>query len=165
MSKYIPWYKRNYLVDPKVQLKIVLFLAGIALVAAVTICLIAYERLIQLGALFNHSAVPPAALPRAFEAIATSLMFRLISIVVLMVIMFSAAGIALTHRIAGPIWKLQVELRRFLAGEDVRPIQFRRHDEFQELPDLINELMDGYEKSRSRSTKVAAASHQRTIEE
>jgi len=142
----LPWYKKNYLVDPLPQIRIVGMLAGIATVAAVAICCIAYERLMKLDVLFNRSLIPPAALPSAFEAIARSLMYRLITIVVLMVLIFTAAGILLTHRISGPIWKLQKELKRFLAGEQIRPIHFRKGDEYKELPELINKLIEGYRK-------------------
>ena len=142
----VPWYRRNYIIDPRVQLKIVCFLASIALIAAAIICYVAYAKLLQLGVLFNYGSVAPAAMPAAFQSIANSLMYRLIAIVCVMVLTFSLAGVILTHRIAGPIWKLQSELRKFLAGEEVKPIRFRSSDEFQELPRLINALLEKYRK-------------------
>lgn len=144
----VPWYNRNYVIDPSVQLKIVLFLGSIALAAASGICLIAYERMLELGNLFNTTVVPPAALPAAFKEIADSLMYRLAAMVTVMIILFCLAGILLTHRVAGPIWKLQVELRRFFDGEDIKRIAFRKRDEFQDLPKLINKLIDGYKGPR-----------------
>ena len=141
------WYQRNYLIDPKAQLKIVSLLAGVAIIASILICAIAYERLIKLGVLFNGSGVPIALLPEAFRDMANSLMDRLIAIVLLMVVVFGVLGVLLTHRVAGPIWKLQSELKKILRGEDVHPIHFRKHDEFKELPDLINKLVAGYKKN------------------
>ncbi len=141
-----PWYKRRYIINPQMQFKIVFFLAGIATVAAILICVVAYERLITLGSLFNSSLIPPAALPEAFKMLANSLMIRLGIIVILMILVFGITGILLTHRIAGPIWKLERNLKKFLAGEDIPPIGFRRSDEFRELPRLVNELMKGYKR-------------------
>jgi hypothetical protein len=145
------WYPRNYLINPHVQLKIVFLLGGIASVTSIIICAIAYERLLRLGALFNHSVVPPVAMPGVFKGIADSLMFRLLGIVSLMIGAFCIIGIILTHRVAGPIWKLQTQLKKFLSGEDIQPIRFRRRDEFRELPELINKLIDGYRGPRDKS--------------
>lgn len=140
------WYRKNYLIDPKVQLKIVSLLAGVALIAAVVICVVAYERLIKLGILFNSSYVPPAVLPQAFKELAASLMFRLCLVVVLMVVVFGAVGVVLTHQVAGPIWKLQNELKKFLNGEPIPPLKFRQHDAFKDLPEYINKLIEGYKR-------------------
>src|SRR5262245_55183118 len=119
------WYRKNYLIDPKVQLKIVSLLAGVALIAAISIRVVAYERLIKLGALFNSSIVAPAVLPQAFQELAQSLMMRLSLVVILMIVVFGAVGVLLTHQVAGPIWKLQNELKKFFDGEKIGPIKFR----------------------------------------
>jgi hypothetical protein len=136
-----PWYKRNYLIDPKVQLKVVSLLGFIAFICAVVICFLAFERLMKLEVLFNRSIVPPAMLPEAFMDIAKSLMFRLIGLVTLMIFVFIAAGVYLTHQLAGPIFKLQAELKKYHAGEQIPALRFRKNDAFQELPELINKLI------------------------
>lgn len=146
MTQRPPLLKRKFLIDPKVQLKVVMLLGGIALVSAFAVCAIAYERLLKLGVLFNNSIVPPIMLPKHFEQVANSLMLRLIGIVGLMVIVFVFAGIYLTHQLAGPIWKTQSHLKKFLNGEKPEHMRFRRNDAFQELPDLVNKLTDGYKK-------------------
>ncbi len=143
---FLPWYKRKYLIDPKIQLKVILLLVGISTVAAFCICFIAYERLIKLGVLFNHASVAPAMVPQAFQDLANSLMYRLIAIVVAMIVIFCAAGIFLTHQLAGPIWKLQHQLENFLTGQKIPPIKFRKGDAFQELPPLVNKLMTNYKE-------------------
>lgn len=135
------WYKRNYVIDPRVQLKIVGFLASIAVVMSIIICALAYKKVNQLGVLFTGSVVPPALQAEVFETLARSLMFSLIAIVTVMILVFSIAGIILTHRVAGPIWRLQAEIRRHLNGEKIHPIRFRKNDEFKELADLVNQLI------------------------
>lgn len=139
-----PWYKRKYISDSSAQIRVVLFLASIATVAAVCICWIAYERLADLSVLFNQRHVPPVALPQVFEKYASKMMFDLVSVVVVMIVIFSVAGIILTHRLAGPIWKVQREIKKVLKGEKIKPISFRKGDEFQELPPLVNQLIENY---------------------
>lgn len=138
--------QRKYLVDPRVQFKVITFLGGIAVICALIICAMAYERLMQLHVLFNNSMVAPIMMPQAFQAIATSLMYRLIAIVLIMIAIFVWAGILLTHKLTGPIWKLQYQLKKFHKGETIPPLKFRKGDAFTELPDLINKLIDGYKR-------------------
>ena len=136
------WFRKNYVIDPKLQFKIVGLLGGLALVMATIVCLIAYERLMRLDELFNNRSLAPALLPNAFKQIADSLMYRLIGIVSIMTAGFVGLGVLLTHRVAGPIWRLQNELQKFLKGEKIRPLSFRRGDEFQHLPQIINQVLD-----------------------
>ena len=89
-------------------------------------------------------------MPQHFKMIADSLMYRLTAVVLLMIFAFIVTGILLTHRIAGPIWKLQRELSKFLGGEKIRPISFRDGDEYRELPELVNKLLDGYRQEVER---------------
>jgi hypothetical protein len=145
------WSPRNYLINPHLQFKIVFLLGGIAAVTSAVICYIAYERLIKLGALFNHSVIPPVAAPAAFKAIADSMMIRLGAIVIGVIGTFCLAGLVLTHRVAGPIWKVRAQLKKFLEGEEIGTIKFRKRDEFQDLPDLINKLVAGYKGPRGKA--------------
>ncbi|MBK9292882.1 MAG: hypothetical protein IPM57_00290 [Oligoflexia bacterium] len=134
--------KRKFLVDPKVQLKVVLLLGGVAILCSIAICYIAYSKMIQLGVLFNGGIVPPALVPQTFATIAESLMSQLILVVITMIIVFVFLGIYLTHKLTGPIWKLQNELKRHINGQTINPIQFRKGDAFKELPGLINKIIN-----------------------
>lgn len=50
-----------------------------------------------------------------------------------------------SHKMAGPIYKIKAYLRRILKGEKVEEIRLRKGDDFQELANLINELIEkGY---------------------
>ncbi|TGK08862.1 hypothetical protein EHO60_12545 [Leptospira fletcheri] len=56
--------------------------------------------------------------------------------------------IVYSHRMAGPIYNIKKNLRALLAGEEVEKIRLRQGDEFQELADLLNKIID--QKSRER---------------
>ena len=143
------FWKRKFLVDARVQLKVIFLLGGIALVSAIAVCVTAYERLMKLSVLFNNSIVPPVMLPKVFEQIALSLMMRLMLIVFSMVIVFIFVGVFLTHQLAGPIWKAQAQLRKFFKGEPIPPMFFRKGDAFQDFPELLNKLINGYNKKNN----------------
>lgn len=228
----VMWWQRNYVIEPKLQLKIVGFLASVSLVMAGLIIWTASSKINELGVFFNRSLLihaptmnpfkdlacsiqlalagigisfvvvvigiikiiaekklsflwlalsmivcmclifsaaymgktymkvsqmgtpastaPPVIMPvakeEAFQLIATSLMFNLSSIVTFMIMIFSGAGIILTHRVAGPIWRLQTELRKLMSGQEIRPLKFRKNDEFHELAELINILIERSKK-------------------
>ena len=148
-QRYLRWYNRKYVVDAHAQFKIILLLAGISLVFSTAICCIAYFWLVNLRPFFDQSIIPPVAPPEAFQMIANALMYRLMAINIVMFMVFLVTGILLTHRMVGPIWKIQNELKKFLSGAEILQIRFRKGDEFQELPQLINLLVKGYKGPRN----------------
>jgi hypothetical protein len=51
-------------------------------------------------------------------------------------------GIVVTHRIAGPVYRIQQQLERTLQGEKVGPIRLRRGDEFHKFAEIINQVLE-----------------------
>ena len=51
-------------------------------------------------------------------------------------------GILMTHRMAGPIYKFKMELKRIEQGEKPRRIGVRKGDEFQDVADALNGALD-----------------------
>ncbi len=93
------------------------FTAGLLLVSAVA------------GAL-GHAQPRLSVLP--------SILVNDVVIMVLLVI----AGIFLTHRVAGPVFRVQSDIDRVLAGEKNVRVRFRRHDAFPELAEKVNKLIE-----------------------
>ncbi|OFZ49100.1 MAG: hypothetical protein A2381_16000 [Bdellovibrionales bacterium RIFOXYB1_FULL_37_110] len=56
-------------------------------------------------------------------------------------ILISLLGIFISHRIAGPIYKMTKTLNSFQGVDDLREIQFRKRDFFKELADSFNALV------------------------
>ena len=59
--------------------------------------------------------------------------------VVVFFIFFSIFGLILSHRIAGPLVKLNKAIKKVIEGEDPKEIQFRKNDFFKEVADNYNE--------------------------
>lgn len=69
-------------------------------------------------------------------------------------------GILVTHRVAGPVYRMEQHLREWLAGEEDGPCQLRRGDEFQELCALLNQaLEEADEEPRADETEPAPEEH------
>ena len=60
--------------------------------------------------------------------------------IVLIVIWFVA--LELSHRIAGPLFRLEKELDTRLRGDRKGPIKLREHDELKNLAEKINRLIE-----------------------
>lgn len=47
-------------------------------------------------------------------------------------------GLLMTHRMAGPIYKFKLELKRIEQGQPPRPIAVRKNDEFKDVAEALN---------------------------
>jgi methyl-accepting chemotaxis protein len=71
--------------------------------------------------------------------LANDLLIMLIAIV---------AGIFTTHRVAGPIYRMESDIDRVLSGETHARVRLRRGDAFPELAEKVNELIERLDDSR-----------------
>lgn len=60
---------------------------------------------------------------------------------VCLVPVFVRDTLTLSNRIAGPICRLRDTVRRMGAGEEVPPLAFRKHDMWDDLPQLFNQMV------------------------
>ena len=58
-------------------------------------------------------------------------------------------GILATHRIAGPVYRIEQDIRRVLAGEKGVVVRFRGGDAFPGLAERVNELIERVERPRA----------------
>jgi len=57
-------------------------------------------------------------------------------------------GILATHRIAGPVYRIEIDIERVLAGEKGVRVRTRRRDAFPDLAERVNELIERIDDSR-----------------
>jgi len=81
------------------------------------------------------------------EALLEVLQPLLINDLVIMVIMI-VVGIFTTHRVAGPVYHIESEIERVLAGEKGVRVHLRSHDSFPELAQKVNQLIERIDDSR-----------------
>lgn len=66
----------------------------------------------------------------------------------LIMLIVIVAGIFTTHRIAGPIYRMESDIDRVLSGETHARVRLRRGDAFPELAEKVNELIERLDDSR-----------------
>lgn len=113
--------------------------------------------LIVFFAIFVGFEVFVSIWPVVSEAIPGDLMhlvrnqifFRLICFAIPVVFVIAACSIVFTHRIAGPLSRLEETLKRLVKGEDVEHIHIRKTDELKELASRINDLIGVLRKQKT----------------
>lgn len=69
------------------------------------------------------------------------ILFRMLVFAIPVACVIVACSIVLTHKIAGPLYRLETTLQKLAKGEDVDYIQIRKKDQLKELTSTINDLI------------------------
>ncbi len=87
--------------------------------------------------------------PPVFHSLYVVLPAVLVNDLAIMVILI-VVGIGVTHRIAGPVYRVQRDIDRVLAGEKGVRVRFRKGDSFPELAEKVNQLIERCDRASRR---------------
>lgn len=152
-----PKFKRTrYLIQAKFQLKYVgLILLLMYITAFVCSCIVYYTLMILMGE--KLASVYPQG--RLVSIISTINLRMLLSLFVITPIV-TAIGIYLSHKIAGPIYRMETFMGEMAAGNLSMRMTLRKGDELIKLADKINLLNDSLKTTigsqKSSMDKVVA---------
>ena len=82
--------------------------------------------------------------PEELLEVLAALLVNDLAIMVLMIVV----GIFMTHRVAGPVYRIETEIDRVLGGEKGVRVRLRRHDSFPDLAEKVNQLIERIDGSR-----------------
>jgi methyl-accepting chemotaxis protein len=82
--------------------------------------------------------------PEALLEILPALLINDLAIMILVIVV----GIFTTHRVAGPVHRIMMEIDRVLDGERGVRVRLRRHDSFPDLAEKVNQLIERIDGSR-----------------
>lgn len=129
--------KRKYL-GTRLQKKLLFLIFVSAVVPALVVGMCMYYMIFSLAAL--QMAIP--------ELIAYNLMpvFHKVNLVIavalpVVLLLIWLAALELSHRIVGPVFRMERELDERITGAKSGPIQLRKDDEFKGLAEKINKLI------------------------
>ncbi|MBN2323879.1 MAG: methyl-accepting chemotaxis protein [Spirochaetes bacterium] len=149
--------RRKYVVEGNFQarfiLRFVLIIVGVTLLSTGSILLLFYLK-------YHHGGVDPASIiirvtPEGVSDASSlfSVVFTpLIAANLLVLIISVPLSLLYSHKIAGPIYRLQQSFDLLLSGEMDFMISLRRRDEFRYLADKMNALID-YMRRNIREVK------------
>jgi HAMP domain-containing protein len=142
---------QNIFVNPRAQLKyaFVFFGGGVGIMCLYIIYFL-YDLNFTIESLANTFAIAPEVAHDLNRAILTASAALLTFAASLTLIMF-AAGIALSHRIFGPMVPIQRLVQDLIKGDYKSRGSLRKRDEWQDLMKDLNTLADGLEKKNGKS--------------
>ena len=153
-SVNIPFYKRKYLINPKFQLRFVFYTVGVAL----TVIFAVYFT-------NNHFFDTFVAKGRAMGLESDHIFFvflgeqkaymsqLLIGLSIFYFLILTIFGLVFSHRVAGPLHRLNSHMIEARHKGGFGPISFRKSDYFQELAHSYNAHL-GHDSAKIKSTKV-----------
>lgn len=150
--------RKVYLINPNFQLRVTLYFIGLAVlnIAIFYGCIryffnIFQSKGIEVGIPKNH--VFFMFIDDQVAQMNTVFIVSAIITVALLLI----AGILISHRIAGPMYRLNNDLRQMAENKELKTLKFRKKDFFQEIPEAFNLVVDSFdeEKGKEEPLKVS----------
>ena len=136
------WKRRNYFINPKLQLRYIgIMLAFVLLVSITLICIVYRSGTIQMIAEINRiypEGIPGFMLKLIFQQLGATFLITLPVIIL--------ASIFLSHKIAGPLFRIKGELREIGEGDLGLRVRIRKGDELHDLVKEINYMTENTEK-------------------
>jgi len=131
--------RKRYFVKKKLQTKYIVFVL-LAMILPTLVCGGALYYLIW-QTVADEIAIPEAistSLIPALNRVNTILVIAIPLVFLIMLIL----SILISHKIAGPLFRLEKELKEIAKGDYSRKIKLRPNDELKEIADGINEILD-----------------------
>lgn len=130
------FYKRSiFLINPSFQLKFSLIVCSIILISTLIYPVIIYDFFKLMV-----SSIP--SVPEKLIAARNELVIYLVFIQIVITLLTFIAFIFITHKIAGPLYKLKNHLANIREGHAITPLTFRTGDHFQDVAEEVTLFLE-----------------------
>ena len=148
--KRVPFFRRKFLIDPQFQLKIAFMLASwfaiCGLVFLFTL-LSASDTAIAMVQAQENQTLAEMMLAQRNHLVITIAALQFVSLIGILLL-----GVLMTHRLVGPVMKVEEALRNWGNGEAPEKLQFRKSDAF-------HSLAEAYNSAREKSVSSGSANN------
>ncbi len=141
---------RSVLINPRFQWTLIgyaAFIATLILLAVYGLFSFGFHEFVHIG---NQAGLPVDHVYFQFIKMQEATFLRVIAaIAVLIGIILTVGGLIISHKIAGPIYRMQKELNSMSSQKPVVPreIHFRKGDFFPELSEAFNTFVQNWYKN------------------
>ena len=140
MSERRPrFYQRTYLIDKRFQLK---YVGSVVLMSTIISCILGY---FVYGKATEATEIMNITNPELADMVGwadTKLLLYLALFILIQAISVVMVGVLMTHRIAGPVFRVRRNLADIAAGHLKEVGQLRKRDELKALIDPLNDLVN-----------------------
>jgi HAMP domain-containing protein len=138
-----PRLRRRILVEPGFQL---------ALGGAIVFLLLAYGAIVVFSVIYPISEfmdlLPATALDGEIKGRILAAPYPVWPVILVIVLVAGLQAVALSHRVAGPTFRLRRAIREMRAGRYRQPLTLRKHDYLKEVADGLAHLGDSLHRRR-----------------
>lgn len=133
---------KNLFINPQFQLRVIIWISMIGLLLILALSFIFYNFIGEsMNLILTLDGIPLETVDM-IEAKLVSVRIMLISISFFFIFACCTYGVYLSHRIAGPLHKMKLTFNQIKDGNKDLRVQFRPRDEFHDLAESFNEMMD-----------------------
>jgi magnesium-transporting ATPase (P-type) len=149
--------KRSLLINPKFQWTLIGYAAVTALLVLFSVYGLFTFGFSEFNNIGNQAGLPPDHIYFQFIKMQEATFLRVIAAIAVVIgLILTVGGLILSHKIAGPIYRMQKEFNG-MSGKDpleIKEIQFRKGDFFPELADSFNVLVKKWNAARASEADV-----------
>jgi len=134
--------RKKFLINKAFQFKFILFMMGVGLISLAATFLVLQGFFREFQSLADASHLAPNHPFRdliSYQKDQMNIFF--IGLAVINVAITAICGLWMSHRIAGPIYRIVQTLKNPAAKEEKKTFNTRKGDYFQELPEALNEYV------------------------
>ena len=132
--------RKKYIIDKNMQFRLTVRFFFLTLLFSL---FLGFEAYITIWPVVS-GAIPEHMVGHVLSRIC----FRFLVFVLPVFLVIAAFSVVFSHRIAGPVYRLERVLDALIQGEEVEHMHVRRHDELQGLVKKINMLIDMMQASK-----------------
>lgn len=131
--------RSNILINSRFQLRYSLFVCSWIFTLSAVFPMILF-RLFDFFTIVSQTPCRPEAV-QVMEVVRGDTFSLLVSFLVVFVLVVVLTSVFMSHRIAGPLYKLGLAMDRVIEGDFGSALEFRKHDHFQETAAHFNRMM------------------------
>lgn len=130
------FYKRStFLIDPKFQLRFSIIVSTIFLTGSLIYAYVVFDFIGDMGDQYSLTKLGVSEAAKSFLMFLIPFQFLLTAFVILLCIF-------LTHKVAGPLYKLKNHLLHIREGDPVTPLEFRGGDNFTDVAEEVSLFLE-----------------------
>jgi hypothetical protein len=139
----MPITRKSYFPNPRLQFQMIFAANVLALISAAMMGTLMFLTVVHLESCISvlHLAPGPGTLPESVVRQEQDLLRIWLIVAFVQFLLFNLTAILMSHRIAGPLYRLQSHLKAVAAGAEPSDVKFRKGDLYQEIAEACNALM------------------------
>ncbi len=133
------------LINPKFQFRFIatLFIPYIISIFIISIFLYSISAPL-LEEIVKLNLPPGHPIMEILEQTQKHLIYMVLTIVICLSCIFAFVGLSMSHKVAGPLYKLNMQINNMIKNGHLEKVRFRKNDYFMEVADSFNAFLKRY---------------------